>query len=146
VKLRIVAAGKVRPAFLRAAVDDYLNRLRRYLPTEEIEVRAGSGAKVSQALERAVPPRYERWILDAGGEQPTSEELAGWLREHLDRGTPGIALVLGAAEGLPAEVRGQADRVLSLSRLTLPHRLARVVLVEQLYRAMTIIRGEPYNK
>jgi len=146
VKLRIVAAGKVRPAFVRAAADDYLSRLRLYLPTEEVEVRAASNAKTAQAMLRAVPPRFELWALDAGGREPTSEELARWLEERMSRGVKGIAFVIGAAEGLPPEVAKKANLKLSLSKLTLPHRLARVLLLEQLYRAMTIIRGEPYNK
>lgn len=145
-KLRIVAAGKVRPAHLRAAVDDYLSRLKRYLPIEEVEVRAGSGAKAAQTMLRAVPPRYELWALDAGGREPTSVELARWLERRMSSGVKGIALVIGAADGLPPAVVKKADQTLSLSKLTLPHRLARVLLAEQLYRAMTIIRGEPYNK
>lgn len=145
-KLRIVAAGKVRPVFLRAAVDDYLSRLRRYLPTEEVEVRGGSDAKAERAMLRAVPPRFELWTLDAGGNEPTSKELAQWLEQRMSSGVAGIALVIGAAEGLPPAVAKKADLTLSLSKLTLPHRLARVLLAEQLYRAMTIIRGEPYDK
>lgn len=145
-KLRIVAAGKVRPPFLRAAVDDYLARLRRYLPVEEIEIRPDATPKATQALLRAVPPRYEVWALDGGGQQPTSDDLARLLAERLDQGVKGIAFVIGAADGLPPDVRQRAHLVLSLSRLTLPHRLARLLLAEQLYRALTIIRGEPYNK
>ncbi len=145
-KIRIVAAGKVRPAFLRSAVDDYLARLRRYVPVEEVEVRPGSDAKAGQAMLKALPPNHELWVLDAGGHLPTSEGLAEWIDARMARGTKGITLAIGAAEGLPRAVRQRADLTLSLSRLTLPHRLARVLLAEQLYRAMTIIRGEPYNK
>lgn len=145
-KVRIIAAGKVRPPFLRAAVDDYLARLTRYLDVDEVEVRPGQGGKAAQSMIKAIPDRYQLWVLDAEGRQPSSRELADWLRGRMDHGVKGIALVIGAAEGLPPEVRARADLVLSLSKLTLPHRLARVVLMEQLYRAMTIIRGEPYDK
>jgi 23S rRNA (pseudouridine1915-N3)-methyltransferase len=146
VKIRIVAAGKVRPPFLRAAVDDYLSRLRHYLPVEEVEVRPGPAAKTAQSMLRAVPPQHEVWVLDGGGQQPTSDELARLIAGRMDRGTKGIAVLIGASDGLPVEALRAADLVLGLSRLTMPHRLARLVLVEQLYRAMTIIKGEPYDK
>jgi 23S rRNA (pseudouridine1915-N3)-methyltransferase len=146
VRLRIVATGKLRSDPLREVVDDYVARLSRYLPTEEVEVPAGGHDRALRALSRALPDRWEVWALDPAGLQPTSAELAAWLERRLGQGTPGVAFVVGGAEGLPERLVSRADVRLSLSRLTLPHRLARVVLAEQLYRAMTIIRGEPYDK
>jgi 23S rRNA (pseudouridine1915-N3)-methyltransferase len=146
VRLRIVAAGKVREPYLRAAVDDYLARLRRYLPVDEVEVPPGVDAKALRAIERAIPARFEAWALDPEGQEPRSAELAAWLERRMGSGVAGVAFVIGGPDGLPAEVVRRAALRLSLSRLTLPHRLARLVLAEQLYRAATIIRGEPYNK
>jgi 23S rRNA (pseudouridine1915-N3)-methyltransferase len=145
VRLLIVAAGKVREPHLRTAVDDYLHRARRYLPVDEIEVRTDA-RKGAAAILEAIPDRYEVWVLDAGGEEPTSEALARSIEDRMGHGAKGLAFVIGPAEGLPRKVLARADRRIGLSRLTLPHRLARLVLVEQIYRAMTIIRGEPYSK
>jgi len=146
VRLLIVAAGKVRERHLRTAVDDYLSRARRYLPVQETEIKVGAAKRTTKALLAALPDRYEVWALDAGGSEPTSRQLARSIEERMQRGVQGIAFVIGPAEGLPPEVAARADRKLSLSKLTLPHRLARLLLAEQLYRAMTIIRGEPYSK
>ena len=123
------------------AIKDIVNT-----PIEEKEVPQGRGATSLRAFERAIPPRYELWALDVEGREPTSEELAEWLDGRMSRGVKGIAFILGGAEGLPEEIISRSDLRFSLSRLTLPHRLARLILAEQLYRAMTIIRGEPYHK
>jgi 23S rRNA (pseudouridine1915-N3)-methyltransferase len=146
VRLKVVAAGKLREPNLRAAADDYLSRLRRYLPAEVVEVVGSPPAKMARAMIRALPESHELWVLDPAGKQPTSPELARWLGDRMDQGTKGIAFVIGAAEGVPHEVLARAQRRVSLSRLTLPHRLARIFLLEQLYRSMTILRGEPYSK
>ena len=145
-RLLIVAAGKVREPHLRTAVEDYVSRARRYLPVEEVEVKVSAPSRTEKALLAALPEAYEVWALDAGGEEPSSRRLARDIEERMGRGIKGIAFVIGPAEGLPAAVKARADRFLSLSRLSLPHRLARLLLAEQLYRAMTIIRGEPYSK
>lgn len=145
-RLLIVAAGKVREPHLRTGVEDYLRRARRALPVDEVEVKVSPSRGAAPAILSALPPGYEVWALDAGGEEPTSEALARSIEERMGRGVKGIAFVIGPAEGLPDEVLARAARRLSLSRLTLPHRLARLVLAEQIYRAMTIIRGEPYSK
>lgn len=145
-RLLILAAGKVREPHLRTALDDYLSRARRYLPVDELEVRSGPPERTERALLAALPERYEVWALEAGGEEPTSETLARWIEGRMSGGARGIAFVIGAADGLPASVLRRAARRVSLSRLTLPHRLARVLLAEQLYRALTIIRGEPYSR
>ncbi len=145
-RLLILAAGKVREPHLRTAVDDYLRRARRHLPVDEVEVKAARGRSAGAAILAALPPGFEVWALDAGGDEPTSEGLARSIEERMGRGQKGIAFVIGPAEGLPPEVLGRATRRLALSRLTLPHRLARLLLAEQLYRAVTIIRGEPYSR
>lgn len=139
-RIRVVAVGKVREAYLRAAIDDYLDRARRYFPTEEIEVASGAG------LARALPDRFAVVALDPGGESLTSSALAAWIGDRMNHGDPGIAFVLGGADGLPRDIVGRARLRLALSALTLPHRLARLVIAEQIYRSMTILRGEPYAR
>ncbi len=93
-----------------------------------------------------LPPRYLRWVLDERGAQPTSRELASKLAQAFAAGQPGIALCIGGPDGHGEELRRSADYLLGLSRLTLPHRLARLVALEQLYRAVSILDGTPYHR
>jgi 23S rRNA (pseudouridine1915-N3)-methyltransferase len=151
-QLLLVAVGKLRPA-LREVADDYLRRLGRFMPFEEREVkeagRAATGSLQRDAeakrLLAAVPERSDVVLLDVDGERWTSEELAVqlemWRRDARDR-----TLIIGGASGVTPAVRKRAGTVWSLGALTLPHELARVVVVEQLYRASTILRGEPYHR
>jgi 23S rRNA (pseudouridine1915-N3)-methyltransferase len=140
VKLVVVAVGKIRDAPMRASADDYFARLERYVSFEEREVKSGA------ELEGAVPTGAVVVALEVHGEALSSEQLAkrveGWSRRN--KGI--VAFMIGGADGIPADVSKRADARLSLSTLTLPHRLARVVLAEQLYRSMTILRGEPYAR
>jgi 23S rRNA (pseudouridine1915-N3)-methyltransferase len=138
VKLRVVAVGAVKERHARALVDEYLGRLRRYCAVEEVELKPGK----SEALARAVAGTTVV-ALDAGGEALASRALARRVEQWASRGKGVVSFVIGGADGLPKDLA--ADARLSLSTLTLPHRLARVILVEQLYRAMTILRGEPYD-
>ena len=139
-KLVIVAEGKLKDRPLRAVADDYLGRIRKSTRCEEIEV------KTAALLERAIPEAALVVALEVDGEAVTSSELARRLERWAARGKGVIAFVLGGAEGIPAALSQKCDARLSLSKLTLPHRLARVVLFEQLYRALTLIRGEPYAR
>ena len=139
-KLTIVAVGKIREKSLRAVADDYLGRVKHYARTSEVEV------KTDAELERAVPREATVIALDPGGDSVTSRELARRLEGWGQRGKGELAFVIGGAEGIPDALLKAAHARLSLSRLTLPHRLARVVLFEQLYRAFTILRGEPYAR
>ena len=134
-----MAVGKMRDRHMAAICDDYLQRARRHLPVEILEVDDGA------ALARRLPARAEVVALEPGGESWTTEELAGYLEGRMVGGTHAVAFLVGGADGLPPDVVRRAARRLSLSRLTLPHRLARVVLCEQIYRALSIIRAEPYH-
>jgi 23S rRNA (pseudouridine1915-N3)-methyltransferase len=138
-RYHVVAVGRMRDAALRAACDAYLRRVRRYTRVEVVEVRAEA------RLARAIPAESRLIALSRGGEAWTSVELArrtaDWDMEGRD-----VALAIGGADGLTAGVLGGAERVWSLSAMTLPHELARVVVLEQLYRAFTIRKGEPYHR
>jgi len=138
-RYRVVAVGRVRNAALRAACDDYLERLRHYARVEEREVK--DEARVLEG----VPEGSRLVALSRCGEEWTSQQLAEWTARWEMDGRD-VALAIGGADALPEPVLRQAERVWSLSRLTLPHELARVVLYEQLYRAYTIRRGEPYHR
>lgn len=138
-KIQIVAVGKMRDKHMSAICDDYVQRARRHVPIEIVEVED------DDALARRLPARAELIALEPGGDAWTTEALAKHLEDRMVHGAQTIAFLIGGALGLPNEVVKRSSRRLSLSNLTLPHRLARVVLCEQLYRAMTIIRGEPYH-
>ena len=141
-KLLILAVGKLRDPWVAEGCAEYVQRLRPRMPIEIVELRR------SEELLQRLPPRYGCWALDERGEQPSSRELAGRLERAMHRGKeqPGIALCIGGPDGLPEALRKRSDYLLSLSRLTLPHRLARLILLEQLYRAASILGGEPYHR
>lgn len=142
-KIRIVMIGRTRHAGIRDLLDDYLARIGHYAEVEVTELREGS-----QAVERKlkVAPGATMVLLDAAGKQFASSEFAKWLGGLRDRGAREVVFLCGGAGGFPQEVQQQAQQSVSLSRLTMPHELARVVLVEQIYRAFAILAGHPYPK
>jgi 23S rRNA (pseudouridine1915-N3)-methyltransferase len=140
VKVVILAVGKLKDEASRALADDYFARLRRYTPCEEREVKASSD------LEGAIPKSALVVALEVQGDTVTSPELAKRLESWASKNKGIVCFLIGGAEGIPRALSQKADARVSLGRLTLPHRLARVILAEQLYRAMTILRGEPYAR
>jgi len=154
-KLWLVSVG--RPGrVLEPAIEEYETRVRRYWSFESVEVkeeRAGRGltdgairdAEAERLLKR-VPNGVELVALTRTGEAWSSERLSRFLQDAAVKSVPGIAFVIGGALGLGDAVLHAAQRQLQLSTCTLPHDLARLVLAEQLYRAGTIARNEPYHK
>ena len=153
-RLVVAAVGKPRDRHLAAAIEDYETRAARYWPLDVAEVREASGRGVapddarskegSRLLER-VPDGALLIACDERGERFTSAAFSALLVAERDRARD-VALVIGGAFGLPDTVRSAAARTMQLAPWTLPHELARLVLAEQLYRAGTIARGEPYHK
>jgi 23S rRNA (pseudouridine1915-N3)-methyltransferase len=143
-RLTIVAVGKIKQAGLRADLDDYYKRIRRYAGCEEVELKDAPERDVAARMARAIPERALVAALEVDGVQHDSASFARWIGQCEQTAVHGVAFLIGGAYGLPAESSARAQVRLSLSRLTMPHRLARVVLAEQLYRAFTILRGEPY--
>lgn len=140
----ILAVGKLRQPGLREVMDDYLARIRRYAQCDEIEIKDSAGQDQAGRFEKLIPERARVVALEVGGKSFDSHGLArfvGRVREE----TGSLALLLGGADGLPARVSAAAHERWSLSALTLPHRLARVVVAEQIYRAFTILNDEPYS-
>ena len=152
-RLRIAAVGRLKEAHWRAAAEEYLKRLRPYATVEVAEISdrdISYDAMKAMAAEgtdllRAIPESSYVVALDLTGAQMTSEGLSARLAELMVGGRSDVTFVIGGSAGLAPAVLQRADEKLSLSRMTLPHQLARVVLLEQLYRAFRIMRNEPYH-
>jgi 23S rRNA (pseudouridine1915-N3)-methyltransferase len=140
VKILVRAVGKMRDRRLEAVCAEYVERTRRHLPIEVHEVEADGD------LLRNLPVGTEIVALEPGGDSWTTAEFMDYVAKRMVQGTRAIAFLIGGAEGLQRSTVAKAQRRLSLSPLTLPHRLARVLLCEQIYRVISAIRGEPYNK
>jgi 23S rRNA (pseudouridine1915-N3)-methyltransferase len=142
-KIKVVWIGKTKEAAIQALTDDYLKRIGRYAEVEGIGVK-DEAAILSLAHGERRGQRHKLVLLDARGKQFSSEELAQFLEREQIQARP-LLFAIGGADGFSDEARRQADFVLSLGRMTLPHELARVVLLEQLYRAFTILKRHPYH-
>jgi 23S rRNA (pseudouridine1915-N3)-methyltransferase len=138
-RYRVVAVGRVKDAALRAACDGYLARLSHYAKLDEVEV------KDEARIDGSIPVGSRLVALTRQGESWSSRDLAA-RTERWERDARDVTFAIGGADALPEGLRARADECWSLSPLTLPHELARVVVYEQLYRAYTIRRGEPYHR
>ncbi|MDZ7361276.1 MAG: 23S rRNA (pseudouridine(1915)-N(3))-methyltransferase RlmH [candidate division KSB1 bacterium] len=154
-QIRLLAVGKLRDPIWTPAVTQYGQRLQNYAKFDLIEVRdaVGKGLPDSAALAeegklilRTLEPGNYLIVLDRHGKPFSSEQLAQALQKLIDTGIRTMDFVIGGPIGLDHTIIAKANLRLSLSAMTLPHELARVVLLEQLYRALTILRGEPYHK
>jgi 23S rRNA (pseudouridine1915-N3)-methyltransferase len=145
-KLRLISVGKDRSGLFEPAVQEYASRLKHYARLELVELKAKpSRAAEAEDLLARVGPTDCLVALDERGQALDSPGLAAWLGKA-QREAKDVVVVVGGDEGLDPSVLARAALVLSLSKMTLPHRLARVVIAEQLYRAFTLLRGEPYHK
>ncbi|MBI2956517.1 MAG: 23S rRNA (pseudouridine(1915)-N(3))-methyltransferase RlmH [Acidobacteria bacterium] len=145
-RLRLVLLGKTRNPHLRALIEDYRRRITRFCRTDIVEWKTTDGGPWAVAEARGKKGDALVILLDAAGTGPTSEEFARWLAKQMNSGRKQLVFLLGGAEGFAEETKRQADLLLSLSKMTLPHELARVVLLEQLYRAFAFLRDHPYPK
>ena len=152
-RLRLLWTGKTKDAHLRALTDEYLKRLSHFTRCEISEFRE-SGAlpektgidKDSKRISDGLREGAVNVLLDPEGVEWTSQQLASAIKRWQDEGTKEVAFIIGGPSGVSAELAARAHKRWSLSRLTLTHEMARVVLLEQLYRAFTIIHGLPYQK
>lgn len=139
-KLTVLAVGKLRDRWALEGCAEYEQRLRRHSPLHILEV------KDAHALSERLPPRQRLIALCERGTQLSSGELAERIARWQLEALPGVCFLIGGADGLPPALEARADERWSFGRLTLPHRLARLLLLEQLYRAFSILRGEPYHR
>ena len=157
--LTVAAIGRLKKGPEQDLVARYLDRSRktgrpvgisRIDIAEFAESRAGNSesrkADEASQLLRRLPEKSHIVALDERGKTPTSREFAAMLRECLDGGKPSFALLIGGPDGLNDDVRGQSSAVISFGKLTMPHQLVRVLALEQIYRATTILSGHPYHR
>jgi len=145
-KLRLVFLGKTRSRETRALIEDYRARIAHFTSIELVEWKATDGGPWVLADARGKDSNAPVVLLDPAGKEFTSEEFARWLAKQMNSGRRTLVFLLGGAEGFEEETRRRADVLLSLSKMTLPHELARVVLLEQLYRAFALLREHPYPR
>lgn len=158
-KITVIAVGKIKEKFYRDAVAEYEKRLGRYCKLEIIQVEDEktpdkAGGALAQQIRRKEAERIMRYIrgdacvftLEIRGREYDSEGFAGELERLATQGISHIQFIIGGSLGLHEEISKRADRAVSFSRMTFPHQLMRVILLEQIYRGYRIINGEPYHK
>jgi len=158
-QIQLLTVGEIHKPYFRAACADYLKRLQAYAAVELASVRPeptrptmspGEIRRVveteSQRLRQRVRPGAFVFVLDSRGKELDSEQLAAYLDTLLVTGRSRWAFLVGGPLGLSPALRQEADYVLSLSKLTFPHELVPLLILEQLYRAFRILRGEPYHR
>ena len=143
-KLKIAWIGKTKDPAIQSLTAEYLNRISRYADVEGLPLSDESALR--KLREKAGPrPAHAIVLLDPRGKQLSSEEFADFLENHQNRSPLPLVLAIGPADGFSGETRKAATAFLSLGKMTLAHELARVVLLEQVYRAFTILKGHPYH-
>jgi len=144
-KCRLIAAGTRMPAWVDAGFRDYQQRLRRPLSLELLEIPVATVSKEGAAMLAAIAPEDYVVALVIAAKSLGTAELATWLAARLQAGRP-LALLIGGPDGLAPACVARADLQWSLSPLTLPHALVRVIVAEQLYRAVSLLAGHPYHR
>jgi 23S rRNA (pseudouridine1915-N3)-methyltransferase len=144
VKLRIAWIGRTRSSPIQSLTAEYLKRLSRYAASEALELMS-EAALLKLVDKNAARTQPVLVLLDSRGRQLTSEEIANFLEYHQSHGTQELLFAVGPADGWSETTRTAANHILSFGKITLPHELARVVLLEQLYRGFTILKGHPYH-
>lgn len=145
-KITIAWIGKTKEPAIRALTEDYLKRVSRYARIEAVELR-DEPALLAACSRRASGKAGKSTLvlLDARGRQFSSEQFAQFLGDHLDRSALPLIFAIGPADGFSDAARDSAQHIISLGKMTLAHELARIVLLEQIYRAFTIRKGHPYH-
>jgi len=156
VKLKIAWIGKTKEAAIQALTDEYLKRISRYAQVEGIPLRdegallalcgrADRSDRSSRSDHSKGGAKSTLVLMDARGQEFSSEQFARLLGDYQDRNPLPLVFGIGGADGFSDEVKSAAQQTISLGKMTLPHELARVVLLEQVYRAFTILKGHPYH-
>jgi len=154
-KITLLVVGKNKEKYVQEALYDYEKRINRYVPFRISEVSpAKSSPKLSireiqqkeaQSIRKALPMGARVVLLDEKGRQRPSEDFARWMQKQMSSGIQHLVFVIGGAYGFAEGLRQEASGMISLSKMTMSHQVVRVMFAEQLYRAFTILNGEPYH-
>ena len=142
-KIKVAWIGKTKEAAIQALAEEYLKRIGRYVEIDGAPLKDEAGVLALCAANAR--PRHALVLLDSRGKQFSSEEFAKWLDDSQGRSSMPLLFAVGGADGFSENARKSATLVLSLGKMTLAHELARVVMLEQVYRAFTILKGHPYH-
>jgi len=147
VKIKIVWVGKTKEPAIQSLTDEYLKRISRYVQVEGVALRDEAPLlELSSRSARAKGAAKSTLVLvDSRGKEFSSEQFAKFVGDYQDRNPLPLVFAIGGADGFSAETRAAAQEVISLGKMTLAHELARIVLLEQIYRAFTILKGHPYH-
>lgn len=143
-KLTVAWIGKTKSPAIQSLTEEYLKRLKQYSEAEGTPLKDEASLSKLSGRDGRSARRYFV-LLDSRGKQLSSEELAQFLRTHQERNPQPLLFAIGPADGFSENTRNQADFALSFGKMTIAHELARVILLEQLYRAFTILKGHPYH-
>ena len=155
-KITLICVGKLSLPFIKQGSDEYEQRLKRFIPLDILELkeekRGGKKADIhfvrhseARQILAKIPKGAYTVALDETGKQINSEKFAHKLEQHMNQGTANICFIVGGAYGLTDELKRHCNEQLSLSHMTFTHQMARLLLLEQIYRGFTIIRNEPYH-
>jgi len=145
VHVHVFAVGKIKERGLRELIDDYAKRIGRYATYHELELKDAPHEELDERFKKAIPSRARVYALEVEGKALSSHDLAQVVGRAEDTSIMNLVFLIGGSYGLPPSTSNAADGKISLSKMILPHRLARLMLVEQIYRAFTILRNEPYS-
>ncbi len=143
-KLKIAWIGKTKEPAIESLTAEYLKRISRYAQVEGVSLR-DEQSLLAKFADSKGGVKSTLVLMDSRGKEFTSEQFAKFLGDYQDRNPLPLVIVIGAADGFSAEAKAAAQNVISLGKMTLAHELARVVLLEQVYRAFTILKGHPYH-
>ena len=149
-KIKIAWIGKTKESAIQSLTDEYLTRISRYVPAEGRALRDETAllqlcGRATKATKTASAGKSTLVLMDSRGKQFSSEEFARFLGDYRDRNPLPLVFAIGPADGFSETALGAAQQTMSLGKMTLAHELARVVLLEQVYRAFTILQGHPYH-
>lgn len=149
--IKVAWIGKTKESAIQSLTEEYLQRISRYAPVQGVALRdeaallQTAGRDLSSARKIGGPKKSTLVLMDSRGKQLSSEDFAHFMQDYQDRNPLPLIFAVGPADGFSEQAYGSAQHVISLGKMTLAHELARVVLLEQLYRAFTILKGHPYH-
>ena len=145
VKIKVAWIGKTREPAIARLTDEYLKRISRYVQVEGVGLRDEADLLAKFGKDAKSGTKCSLVLMDSAGKEFTSEQLAKFLGDYRDSNPLALVFAVGGADGFATETKSAASRLISLGKITLPHDLARVVLLEQIYRGFTILKGHPYH-